>query len=98
MLKTDQKTAQRQVITSSSGSLKPARKKWKRKKRAIGRARQTHISDLPIEVLNIVCKDMPLADCAVLALTCKDLALKLDQNGFLDWSNANRCLPKGRLH
>lgn len=46
----------------------------------------------------MVFKQLQLADCAVLALTCKDLALKLDHNGFLEWNTVNKNLPKWHDH
>jgi F-box domain len=58
--------------------------KPKRRKIKSG-VRDLRLLDLPNEILNMVFKNLDLADCAVLALACKILAIKLDYNGLLDW-------------
>ena len=86
------------MLTKHAEILKPATRKRRKKGKEKSRARGVQLVNLPVKVLIIVFEQLELADCAVLALTSKDLALKLDRNGFLDWDNVNKGLPQWHDH
>jgi F-box domain len=73
------------LTTRSARFQRWAKKRRERKKKTTSGARGIHLLDLPNEIFYIVFESLDLSDCMVLALTCKDLALKLDHNGLLDW-------------
>ena len=45
--------------------------------------------NMPTEVLLGISDQLDLLDCAALALTCKDVAKKLDAYNYLDWDGPN---------
>ncbi len=66
----------------------------KNTKKAVRQNKVLPLLTMPIEVLLDISDKLDILDRAALALTCKDIAAKLDAYDHLDWDGPGRYLPR----